>query len=220
VAHIANPMLLLPSLALSLGVLARTAVVAACWLALVQRSAAASMAALAFAVHLTPSYVVVAPALVLMAHQPSGLSVTATSAVEAGGDTASAYASPAALQLRRWLRPASAAATVFLLAVAACLCACRGVSGSWAFVDAVYGWRWRVDDLTPNVGVAWYFFAEVVGDFRSYFQAVFALHPLMYVVPLTLRFYHRPALLFALLLAYGTLFTALLRNQLLRPALA
>ena len=42
-------------------------------------------------------------------------------------------------------------------------------------------------DLTPNVGLWWYFFIEMFDSFRSFFLVVFQLHLLIYVIPLTLR---------------------------------
>jgi phosphatidylinositol glycan class U len=65
-----------------------------------------------------------------------------------------------------------------------------------------------VSDLTPNVGMWWYFFTEMFDHFRLFFLGVFQvgdpetrpnmqLHNLIYVAPLCLRFQHDP--LFAVL---------------------
>ena len=82
----------------------------------------------------------------------------------------------------------------------------RWMTGSWAFLSSVYGVMYvsrslytlrsvsadllrgdslTIPDLTPNIGLAWYFFIEMFDHFRSFFLVVFALHPLVYVAPLT-----------------------------------
>ena len=44
-----------------------------------------------------------------------------------------------------------------------------------------------VSDLTPNVGMWWYFFTEMFDHFRPFFLGVFQLHNLIYLAPLCLR---------------------------------
>ncbi|ETN82024.1 GPI transamidase subunit PIG-U [Necator americanus] len=44
----------------------------------------------------------------------------------------------------------------------------------------------KVDDLTPNVGLVWYFFTQVFEHFRAFYLAVFQINLLVYVVPLLL----------------------------------
>lgn len=44
----------------------------------------------------------------------------------------------------------------------------------------------RVDDLTPNVGLVWYFFTQVFEHFRAFYLMVFQVNLLVYVVPLIL----------------------------------
>ena len=46
----------------------------------------------------------------------------------------------------------------------------------------------HVSDLTPNVGLFWYLHTEMFARFKNYFVFVFNVHPLIYVVPLTLAF--------------------------------
>lgn len=45
----------------------------------------------------------------------------------------------------------------------------------------------RYSDLTPNVGIFWYFFMEVFDRFIPYFLFVMHIHPCIYVVPIFLR---------------------------------
>lgn len=48
--------------------------------------------------------------------------------------------------------------------------------------------RLKVPDLTPNIGLFWYFFTEMFDHFHTFFTYVFQLNPFVYVVPLCLRF--------------------------------
>ena len=52
--------------------------------------------------------------------------------------------------------------------------------------------RLLLPDLTPNVGLWWYFFIEMFDSFRSFFLVVFQLHLLIYVLPLILRLHRNP----------------------------
>ena len=48
--------------------------------------------------------------------------------------------------------------------------------------------RLKVPDLTPNIGLFWYFFTEMFDHFYLFFTYVFQLNPFIYVIPLALRF--------------------------------
>ncbi|PNX57086.1 phosphatidylinositol glycan anchor biosynthesis class U, partial [Trifolium pratense] len=58
-----------------------------------------------------------------------------------------------------------------------------------------YGFILTIQDLSPNIGVFWYFFAEVFDFFRSFFLIVFHGNILLMIVPLALRLNHRPCFL-------------------------
>ncbi|WVN88430.1 uncharacterized protein L203_103640 [Cryptococcus depauperatus CBS 7841] len=47
-------------------------------------------------------------------------------------------------------------------------------------------------DLSPNVGMWWYFFTEMFDHFRGFFLGVFQLHIFIYIVPVCIRFYDKP----------------------------
>lgn len=55
------------------------------------------------------------------------------------------------------------------------------------FLQDTYVWVANYSDLTPNVGVFWYFFMELFDRFIPYFLLVLHLHPCIYVVPIYLR---------------------------------
>ena len=48
--------------------------------------------------------------------------------------------------------------------------------------------RLTVPDLTPNVGLFWYFFTEAFEHFRVFFLCVFQINAFLYVLPLSVRF--------------------------------
>ncbi|KAK1430587.1 hypothetical protein QVD17_13437 [Tagetes erecta] len=58
-----------------------------------------------------------------------------------------------------------------------------------------YGFILSVEDLFPNIGVLWYFFAEVFDFFRDFFLIVFHINILFMVLPLAIRLHHRPCFL-------------------------
>lgn len=64
--------------------------------------------------------------------------------------------------------------------------------GDWSFIASVYGTRLLLPDLTPNVGLWWYFFIEIFDSFRTFFLAVFWLHMTAYSPVLTLRLRDQP----------------------------
>lgn len=59
--------------------------------------------------------------------------------------------------------------------------------GSLNFVSATYSITFMMTELTPNIGLWWYFFTEMFEDFRSFFLVVFQLHLVIYVLPLCIK---------------------------------
>ena len=47
--------------------------------------------------------------------------------------------------------------------------------------------RLLVPDLTPNIGLFWYFFIEIFEHFRVFFLSTFQLHVFLYVLPLAVK---------------------------------
>lgn len=60
------------------------------------------------------------------------------------------------------------------------------------FLSSVYSTILSVPDLTPNIGLHWYFATEMFDHFRSFFVAVFQMHTAVYVVPLAIKFRRNP----------------------------
>ncbi|KAI8065528.1 GPI transamidase subunit PIG-U [Gongronella butleri] len=89
----------------------------------------------------------------------------------------------------------------FVMSMASLFALSRWVIGSWAFLRATYGVVLYLKDLTPNVGMFWYFFIEIFDPFRSFFLMVFQFHSFIFTAPLCIRFRHAP--LFAITILCG-----------------
>lgn len=80
------------------------------------------------------------------------------------------------------------------------------ITGSWEFLPSTYGVQLTLSDLTPNVGLWWYFFIEMFDSFRSFFLAVFWLHLSSYVGGLTVRIRRQPLVALTLILGIFAIF--------------
>jgi GPI-anchor transamidase subunit U len=81
----------------------------------------------------------------------------------------------------------------FVAAFAALVSSTLFITGNlWEFIYSCYGMQLTVPDLTPNVGLWWYFFIEIFDSFRDFFIGVFWLHMAGYVGGLTLRLHKEP----------------------------
>lgn len=78
--------------------------------------------------------------------------------------------------------------------------------GSWEFLSSTYGVHLLLPDLTPNVGLWWYFFIEIFDSFREFFLAVFWLHLGGYVGGLCLRVRKQPLFIITTLLGIFAVF--------------
>ncbi|RWR89367.1 phosphatidylinositol glycan anchor biosynthesis class U-like protein isoform X2 [Cinnamomum micranthum f. kanehirae] len=64
--------------------------------------------------------------------------------------------------------------------------------GLYEMFQKTHGFILTVEDLSPNIGVLWYFFAEVFDFFRIFFLIVFHVNILFMLLPLAIRLNHRP----------------------------
>lgn len=80
------------------------------------------------------------------------------------------------------------------------------ITGSWEFIPNTYGVQLTLSDLTPNIGLWWYFFIEMFDSFRSFFLAVFWLHLSCYVGGLTIRIRRQPLVVLTLLVGIFAIF--------------
>jgi len=70
---------------------------------------------------------------------------------------------------------------------------------SWDFLTATHGFILQVSDLTPNMGLFWYFFTEMFEHFRIFFLWVFQLNAFFYCIPLTIKLRNNPTFLACML---------------------
>ncbi|KAF6824150.1 GPI transamidase subunit PIG-U [Colletotrichum plurivorum] len=144
-----------------------------------------AMLALSFATYFSMYPVLLLPPLVLLAYDRQDPARRVPSTRRFAASNAGAFAAVlAALLLMS-----------FLLA-----------GGSWEFLPSTYGAQLTLEDLTPNVGLWWYFFIEMFDPFRSFFLAVFWLHLSSYVGPLTVRLRSQPLVVLSLLLGVFAIF--------------
>ncbi|KAI9797708.1 MAG: hypothetical protein M1833_005369 [Piccolia ochrophora] len=78
--------------------------------------------------------------------------------------------------------------------------------GSWEFMSSTYGVQLLLPDLTPNVGLWWYFFIEMFDSFREFFLGVFWLHLGSYVGALSFRLRTQPLFIIVTLLNLFAIF--------------
>ncbi|KAJ9606100.1 hypothetical protein H2200_009061 [Cladophialophora chaetospira] len=79
-------------------------------------------------------------------------------------------------------------------------------SSFWDFLASCYGAQITVPDLTPNVGLWWYFFIEIFDSFRDFFIGVFWLHLVGYVGGMTFRLQTQPLFVITSLLGLFAIF--------------
>ena len=92
-------------------------------------------------------------------------------------------------------------ATAMLVTVSAIL-----VGSVKDYLISCYGAQISVTDLTPNIGLWWYFFIEIFDSFRNFFIGVFWIHLIGYVGALTTRLPEQPLFVVIALIGLITIF--------------
>eukprot|EP01133_Synstelium_polycarpum_P007238 gene7238-8415_t len=77
---------------------------------------------------------------------------------------------------------------VFVFSMGAILYLSFTLVNSWEFIEKVYGFTLRVEDLTPNI--------EVFEHFRKFFLFIFQYHVFIYTIPLAIRLRNHPLFFF------------------------
>ena len=117
---------------------------------------------------------------------------------------------PTLLMLQKHKTPSTALVTSILsyLGGLAALFATTPIltNNLWDFLASCYGPQITVPDLTPNVGLWWYFFIEIFDSFRDFFIGVFWLHLVGYVGGMTLRLQNQPLFVITSLLGLFAIF--------------
>ncbi|KAJ4941255.1 hypothetical protein JOQ06_027541 [Pogonophryne albipinna] len=80
----------------------------------------------------------------------------------------------------------------------------RRASFWWFIVQ--YAFILSVPDLTPNIGLFWYFFAEMFEHFRLFFLCVFQINVFFYTIPLSIKLKEHPVFLIFMQLAVISIF--------------
>ncbi|RKP13502.1 GPI transamidase subunit PIG-U, partial [Piptocephalis cylindrospora] len=80
------------------------------------------------------------------------------------------------------------------------------LTASWDYLPATYGFILSIPDLTPNVGLWWYYLTEMFESFRVFFIGALQLHLFAFAIPVAIRFSDRPDFAFWLLLGIGNAF--------------
>ena len=114
------------------------------------------------------------------------------------------------LEKRRVASSAKFAATNVAV-VFGCIVSLLGMSfllanNSWEFLARTYGIQLTLSDLTPNVGLWWYFFIEMFDSFRAFFLGVFWLHLASYPAALSIRLRPQPLAVLVILLGTFSIF--------------
>ncbi|OWF55148.1 Phosphatidylinositol glycan anchor biosynthesis class U protein [Mizuhopecten yessoensis] len=89
---------------------------------------------------------------------------------------------------------------ITLVWLAAFIGASAFLEESWDFLNSTYGFTLTVPDLTPNLGVFWYFFTEMFEHFRTFFICVFQINVVIYTFPLSIKLREHPVFLLYLLI--------------------
>ncbi|KAG8533006.1 uncharacterized protein KY384_001788 [Bacidia gigantensis] len=129
-----------------------------------------SMLALSLASYFSIYPILILPPLILLCYDRQAEIEKATSAIKSASTNIGAFFAGVA-----WLLYISSVLT-----------------GSWKFMTSTYGVQLLLPDLTPNVGLWWYFFIEMFDSFREFFLGVFWLHLGGYVGGLCIRLRTQP----------------------------
>ena len=65
------------------------------------------------------------------------------------------------------------------------------MNGSWTYIQSTWGFILSVPELTPNMGLFWYFFTEMFEHFRVFFVCTFQINCFVFVIPLGAKLQHQ-----------------------------
>ena len=185
-AYLANPMTVASCVACSTAGLKHLALVASCVAAVDGEVALAGAAFAAFAYLAGPPAALIFPPVALL------LDDSRRDARTSSRSTRRRDSNPRASHLRAALYAhlhLGAWTTAWFLALVAASTAAYADVGARTleWTDATYGFLLRAEDLTPNLGLYWYFFAEMFDDFRAFFLCAFAGFGAFLVLPAVVR---------------------------------
>ncbi|XP_061487609.1 phosphatidylinositol glycan anchor biosynthesis class U protein isoform X1 [Rhineura floridana] len=97
-------------------------------------------------------------------------------------------------------------AGLYLGSLTVIVCLSFFLLNSWDFIPSVYGFILSVPDLTPNIGLFWYFFAEMFEHFSLFFVCVFQINVFFYTIPLSVKLKEHPIFFMFVQLAIISIF--------------
>ncbi|XP_030389183.1 phosphatidylinositol glycan anchor biosynthesis class U protein [Gopherus flavomarginatus] len=97
-------------------------------------------------------------------------------------------------------------AALYLCSLVVIVCLSFFLLNSWDFILSVYGFILCVPDLTPNIGLFWYFFAEMFEHFNLFFVCVFQINVFFYTIPLAVKLKEHPIFFLFVQLAIISIF--------------
>ena len=98
-------------------------------------------------------------------------------------------------------------AGICLLSVVTILLTSYLLMGSnWSFLKATYLFTLKVQDLTPNIGLSWYFFTEMFDHFLEFFTWIVQINAFIHVIPLSVCLRDRPFFALHVTILMSTIF--------------
>lgn len=80
------------------------------------------------------------------------------------------------------------------------------MDSSWSFIKPTYLFVLKIQDLTPNIGMFWYFFTEMFEHFLDFFTWVVQINAFLHVVPLSICLRDSPFFLLYVIIFTSTIF--------------
>lgn len=97
--------------------------------------------------------------------------------------------------------------TIFLATLATLISTSYFMMGnSWTFLSSTYLFILKVQDLTPNIGMFWYFFIEMFEPFADFFSWIVHINLFIHIVPLSICLKEDPFFLLYVNLVTSTIF--------------
>lgn len=80
------------------------------------------------------------------------------------------------------------------------------MGNSWTFIQSSYLFALKIQDLTPNIGMFWYFFTEMFDQFLDFFTWVVQINAFIHVVPLSIYFKDDPFFALYMMIVTSSIF--------------
>lgn len=97
---------------------------------------------------------------------------------------------------------------IWSLSIATILICCYFMMDNnfWSFFNATYLFTLKVQDLTPNIGMFWYFFTEVFETYLDFFTWIVQINAFIHAIPITITFRDDPYFAHYIVLLTTTIF--------------